>query len=42
MQRLVQPIIITPNLLNGIYHLTMKIVSVVVPYGKIHAAKSPA
>ena len=42
MQRLVQPIIITSNLLNEIYHLTMKIVSVVIPYEKIHAAKSPA
>lgn len=42
IQRLVQPIIITSNLLNEIYHLTMKIVSVVVLYGKIHAAKSPA
>ena len=42
MQRLVQPIITTPNLLNEIYYLTMKIVSVVIPYGRIHAAKSPA
>jgi len=42
MQRPVQPIIIASNLLNEIYYLTMEIVSVVIPYGRIHAAKSPA